>query len=111
VFVKLNVLIGRVEKNSTIKKSNIVNIKNDLFANLTKITLSLNFTISNILSSKTMFVPITKESAYRKIAELVERFSEQYASHKNSEYNEILTQCDFVAFIFSDILLGRYSTG
>lgn len=39
---------------------------------------------------------ITKEEAYKKIAELVERFSEQYQSYKKSEYNETLTRRDFI---------------
>lgn len=37
-----------------------------------------------------------KDSAYKKIAELVERFTEQYASYKKSEYNETLTRRDFI---------------
>ncbi|MDP3150628.1 MAG: N-6 DNA methylase [Ignavibacteria bacterium] len=39
---------------------------------------------------------VTKESAYKKIAELVQRFEEQYASYKNSDYNETLTRRDFI---------------
>ncbi|TND07949.1 MAG: hypothetical protein FD123_2757 [Bacteroidetes bacterium] len=39
---------------------------------------------------------ITKETAYKKIAELVERFEEQFASYKKSEYNETLTRRDFI---------------
>ncbi|MDR1141484.1 MAG: hypothetical protein LBL62_07315, partial [Planctomycetaceae bacterium] len=39
---------------------------------------------------------MTNELAYRKISELVERFEEQYASYKNSEYNETLTRRDFI---------------
>ncbi|MBP6333842.1 MAG: N-6 DNA methylase [Bacteroidia bacterium] len=37
-----------------------------------------------------------KESAFKKVSELVERFEEQYASYKNSEYNETLTRRDFI---------------
>lgn len=39
---------------------------------------------------------VTKESAYKKISELVQRFEEQYASYKNSDYNETLTRRDFI---------------
>jgi type I restriction-modification system DNA methylase subunit len=39
---------------------------------------------------------ITKEKSYKKISELVERFEEQYASYKNSDYNETLTRRDFI---------------
>ena len=39
---------------------------------------------------------ITKESAFKKIAELVERFGEQIDSYKNSDYNETLTRRDFI---------------
>jgi|AMWB02.1.fsa_nt_gi hypothetical protein len=39
---------------------------------------------------------ITKESAFQKISELVERFEEQYSSYKKSEYNETLTRRDFI---------------
>ena len=37
-----------------------------------------------------------KEAAYQKIAELVHRFSEQFASYKNVEYNETQTRRDFI---------------
>lgn len=37
-----------------------------------------------------------KESAYRKIAELVERFQEQFVSYKKTDYNETLTRRDFI---------------
>ena len=37
-----------------------------------------------------------KETAYKKISELVERFEEQYTSYKKSEYNETLTRRDFI---------------
>ena len=33
---------------------------------------------------------LTKETALKKIAELVERFEEQYASYKKADYNETL---------------------
>jgi len=39
---------------------------------------------------------VTKESAYKKLSELVQRFEEQYASYKNSDYNETLTRRDFI---------------
>jgi type I restriction-modification system DNA methylase subunit len=39
---------------------------------------------------------ISKESAYQKISELVERFEEQYASYMKTEYNETLTRRDFI---------------
>ncbi len=38
----------------------------------------------------------TKDSARQKIAELTERFEEQYASYKKAEYNETLTRRDFI---------------
>lgn len=37
-----------------------------------------------------------KEKALQKITELVERFEEQYASYKKSDYNETLTRKDFI---------------
>lgn len=37
-----------------------------------------------------------KEEAYNEIAELVERFSEQYDSYKKADYNETLTRRDFI---------------
>lgn len=39
---------------------------------------------------------ITKEEAYKKIAELVERFGEQVESYKKVDYNETLTRRDFI---------------
>jgi type I restriction-modification system DNA methylase subunit len=39
---------------------------------------------------------INKESAYKKISELVERFNEQLDSYKSSNYNETLTRRDFI---------------
>ena len=39
---------------------------------------------------------VDKDTAYKKIAELVERFTDQYASYKKSEYNETLTRRDFI---------------
>jgi len=39
---------------------------------------------------------ITKESAFQKISELIERFEDQYASYMKSEYNETLTRRDFI---------------
>jgi len=38
----------------------------------------------------------TKESAYKKISELVERFEEQFDSYKKVDYNETLTRRDFI---------------
>lgn len=39
---------------------------------------------------------INKETAYKKISELVERFTDQYDSYKKSDYNETLTRRDFI---------------
>jgi type I restriction-modification system DNA methylase subunit len=39
---------------------------------------------------------INKESAYKKISELVERFDDQLDSYKNANYNETLTRRDFI---------------
>ena len=39
---------------------------------------------------------ITKEIAYQKISDLVDRFHEQYDSYKNAAYNETLTRRDFI---------------
>ncbi len=39
---------------------------------------------------------ITKEEAYSKVSELVERFNEQFASYKRVDYNEALTRRDFI---------------
>lgn len=39
---------------------------------------------------------ITKEAAYKKISELVERFDDQFASYKKADYNETLTRRDFI---------------
>ncbi len=39
---------------------------------------------------------VTKETAYKKIAELVERFEEQFESYKKADYNETLTRRDFI---------------
>ncbi len=38
----------------------------------------------------------TKEEAYNNISSLVERFHEQIASYKKSEYNETLARQDFI---------------
>ena len=38
----------------------------------------------------------TKETAFKKISELVERFGEQIESYKHSDYNETLTRRDFI---------------
>ncbi|MFA5833294.1 MAG: N-6 DNA methylase [Bacteroidota bacterium] len=39
---------------------------------------------------------INKETAYKKISDLVDRFEKQYVSYKNSDYNETLTRRDFI---------------
>lgn len=39
---------------------------------------------------------VSKEAAYKKIAELVERFEEQFESYKKSDYNETQTRRDFI---------------
>lgn len=39
---------------------------------------------------------ITKESAFKKISDLVERFEEQFTSYKKADYNETLTRRDFI---------------
>ncbi len=39
---------------------------------------------------------VNKETAYKTISELVERFTDQYESYKKSEYNETLTRRDFI---------------
>lgn len=39
---------------------------------------------------------VTKESAFQKISQLVNRFSEQIGSYKHSDYNETLTRRDFI---------------
>ncbi len=39
---------------------------------------------------------ITKEEAYSKVSELVERFKEQLPSYKKTDYNETLTRQDFI---------------
>lgn len=41
-----------------------------------------------------------KEVAYGEIAELVERFAEQYDSYKKADYNETLTRRDFIDPLF-----------
>jgi hypothetical protein len=37
-----------------------------------------------------------KDEAYKQIADLTERLSEQLASYKKSDYNETLTRRDFI---------------
>lgn len=39
---------------------------------------------------------ITKEAAFKKISDLVERFEEQFTSYKKADYNETLTRRDFI---------------
>ncbi len=43
---------------------------------------------------------ITRETAYQKIAGLIERFEEQYESYKKADYNETLTRRDFIDRFF-----------
>ena len=38
----------------------------------------------------------TKDEAYKLIKELTERFTEQHASYKKSDYNETLNRCNFI---------------
>ncbi len=45
----------------------------------------------------------TKESAYKKISELVERFGEQYHFYKQADYNETLTRRDFIDPFFKTL--------
>lgn len=46
---------------------------------------------------------IDKDSAYKKISELVERFSEQFYSYKRVDYNETQTRRDFIAPFFKSL--------
>ncbi len=46
---------------------------------------------------------ISKEVAYKKISELVERFEEQFDSYKKSDYNETLTRRDFIDPFFKTL--------
>lgn len=46
---------------------------------------------------------ISKDEAYKKIASLVERFDEQKAFYKRSEYNETLTRRDFIDPFFKSL--------
>ncbi len=39
---------------------------------------------------------VNKDTAYKKISELVERFTDQYDSYKKSDYNETQTRRDFI---------------
>ena len=39
---------------------------------------------------------MTKDAAYKKVEELITRFSEQFVSYKKSEYNETQTRRDFI---------------
>ncbi|MDI6803432.1 MAG: N-6 DNA methylase [Bacteroidota bacterium] len=39
---------------------------------------------------------VNKDTAYKKISELVERFTDQYESYKKSDYNETMTRRDFI---------------
>jgi type I restriction-modification system DNA methylase subunit len=39
---------------------------------------------------------VNKETAYKRISELVERFSDQYESYKQADYNETQTRRDFI---------------
>ena len=57
---------------------------------------------------------LNKETAYKKIAELVDRFEEQYDSYKNADYNETQTRRDFIDPFFKalgwDIDIGPLLT-
>lgn len=46
---------------------------------------------------------ITKDLAYSKIAELVQRFGEQYDTYKHADYNETLTRRDFIDPFFKSL--------
>ena len=43
-----------------------------------------------------MFIPPNREEAHARIAELVARFREQYASYKRPDYNETQVRRDFI---------------
>jgi hypothetical protein len=57
---------------------------------------------------------INRDTAYQKVAELVERFEEQFDSYKKAEYNETMTRRDFIDPLFKalgwdiSILLFKY---
>ena len=38
----------------------------------------------------------SKEEAYKQVADLTERFDEQFASYKKTDYNEMPTRRDFI---------------
>ena len=44
---------------------------------------------------------LSKEAAFKKVQELVERFEEQFASYKRTEYNETLARKDFIDPFFT----------
>ncbi len=46
---------------------------------------------------------INKESSYQNIAELIERFEDQYDSYSRSDYNEALTRQDFIDPFFESL--------
>lgn len=46
---------------------------------------------------------VTKDTAYKKTAELVDRFGEQYDSYKRADYNETLTRRDFIDPFFKSL--------
>ena len=54
---------------------------------------------------------MTKEQAYKKVAELVDRFAEQYDSYRKSEYNETLTRRDFIDPFFKALGWDMDNTG
>jgi hypothetical protein len=41
----------------------------------------------------------TKETAYKQIEELVQRFGDQIDSYKKTDYNETLARCDFILIV------------
>jgi adenine-specific DNA-methyltransferase len=43
---------------------------------------------------------VDKDTAYKKVSELVERFTDQYDSYRRSDYNETLTRRDFIDPLF-----------
>ena len=55
---------------------------------------------------------MTKETAYKIIESIVQRFEEQIASYKKADYNETLTRKDFIDPFFKALNLmnnrGKY---
>ena len=48
----------------------------------------------------------TKEEAFSKISDLIERFSFQIDSYKKNDYNETQTRQDFINPFFKNIRMG-----